>query len=47
MELEHKDHLEKCPECGKHYLCREVVCRLVCAKCEEVLLNRDNLPSRK
>ena len=38
MPFEHKDHLEKCPDCGKHYLCREVVCRLVCAACEKELL---------
>jgi len=31
--LEHKDHLSLCPECRRHYLCREIVCRLVCARC--------------
>lgn len=31
--LEHKDHMELCPECKRHYLCREIVCRLVCARC--------------
>lgn len=30
---EHRDHLEKCPECQRHYICREIVCRLVCASC--------------
>lgn len=31
--LEHKDHMSVCPECSKHFLCREVVCRLCCARC--------------
>ena len=31
--LEHKDHMEVCPECKRHYLCREIVCRIVCARC--------------
>ena len=31
----HKDHMERCPECERHYLCREIVCRLVCARCDK------------
>lgn len=31
--FDHKDHLFRCPECQKHSLCREIVCRLVCEKC--------------
>lgn len=31
----HKGHMEKCPECERHYLCREIVCRLVCARCDK------------
>lgn len=31
--IEHRDHLEKCPECQRHYLCRKIVCPLVCANC--------------
>lgn len=32
--LQHKDHMARCPDCARHYLCREIVCRLVCATCE-------------
>ena len=35
---ENLDHMQKCPECEKHYLCREIVCRLVCANCEKKFL---------
>ena len=38
----HKDHLERCPDCERHYLCREIVCRLVCARCE-VKMTAENL----
>jgi hypothetical protein len=37
MTAGHRDHTERCPGCGRVYLCREAVCRLVCARCEEAL----------
>lgn len=32
---DHKDHMERCPECERHYLCRERLCRFVCARCDK------------
>lgn len=34
--FDHKDHLSLCQECKRHYLCREYVCRIVCATCGSV-----------
>lgn len=31
----HKDHMERCTECQRHYLCREIVCRIICARCDK------------
>jgi hypothetical protein len=31
----HKDHMELCPECKRHYLCRAVVCHIICARCQK------------
>lgn len=31
----HKDHMELCPECKRHYLCRQIVCHIICARCQK------------